>query len=429
MRSWRPRHLRKPSPGLVVNGILGVALLAAAVASYRTVAVADTATTGASASRAVPVSQGQVVSSVSASGSVQSAATAAANFVTAGTVTEIDVKVGDAVKKDQVLAKVSPTTAQEQLTAAQANLASAQQSLSRAQSAASPDAATIAAAQAQVTQAQNSVNSAQRAVDGTTLTAPMDGTVIAINGTVGGSSSGGSSSGSSSSGSSSGGSSASNNATTGNNSTNGQTNNSNTSSSATGSTGFIQLADLGKLLVSASFAEADATKLTVGQAATVTWAALSGARTTGKITTIAPTATTQNNVNSYAVTVSLDTPPDGVRIGQTVTVSVTVAQADDAVRVPAAAVRGTGQRHTVEVVTGDGKRETRLIEVGVQGDQFVEITSGLSPGEQVALNLPTTTGTTTNRFGGGQGGLPGGGGFTGGGGNGGNRGGGTRGTG
>src|SRR6266496_3698572 len=241
MRSWRPRHLRKPSPGLVVNGILGVALLAAAVASYRTVAVADTATTGASASRAVPVSQGQVVSSVSASGSVQSAATAAANFVTAGTVTEIDVKVGDAVKKDQVLAKVSPTTAQEQLTAAQANLASAQQSLSRAQSAASPDAATIAAAQAQVTQAQNSVNSAQRAVDGTTLTAPMDGTVIAINGTVGGSSSGGSS--------------ASNNATTGNNSTNGQTNNSNTSSSATGSTGFIQLADLGKLLVSASFAE------------------------------------------------------------------------------------------------------------------------------------------------------------------------------
>src|SRR6266487_1593968 len=316
MRSWRPRHLRKPSPGLVVNGILGVALLAAAVASYRTVAVADTATTGASASRAVPVSQGQVVSSVSASGSVQSAATAAANFVTAGTVTEIDVKVGDAVKKDQVLAKVSPTTAQEQLTAAQANLASAQQSLSRAQSAASPDAATIAAAQAQVTQAQNSVNSAQRAVDGTTLTAPMDGTVIAINGTVGGSSSGGSSSGSSSGGSSSGGS-----ATTGNNSTNGQTNNSNTSSSATGSTGFIQLADLGKLLVSASFAEADATKLTVGQAATVTWAALSGARTTGKITTIAPTATTQNNVNSYAVTVSLDTPPDGVRIGQTVTVS------------------------------------------------------------------------------------------------------------
>ena len=57
--------------------------------------------------------------------------------------------------------------------------------------------------------------------------------------------------------------------------------------------------------VSASFAEADATKLKVGQTATVTWAALTGATATGKVATIAPTATTANNVNSYAVVVSL----------------------------------------------------------------------------------------------------------------------------
>jgi macrolide-specific efflux system membrane fusion protein len=173
--------------------------------------------------------------------------------------------------------------------------------------------------------------------------------------------------------------------------------------------------------VSASFAEADATKLKADQAATVTWAALSGARATGKIATIAPTATTQGSVNSYAVTVSLDTRPDGIRIGQTVTVTVTVAQVDNAVRVPAAAVRGTGQRHTVDVVHA-GTHETRQVEVGVQGDQFVEITSGLAVGEQVALNLPTTAGTNGNRAGGGAG--AGGGGFGGGGlGGGGNRGG------
>jgi hypothetical protein len=70
------------------------------------------------------------------------------------------------------------------------------------------------------------------------------------------------------------------------------------------------------------------------------------------------------------------------------------------------------------------------VEVGVQGDQFVEITSGLQPGEQVALNIPTGTGgaTGTGRTGGaggfpgGGGGFPGGGGPPGGGG--GNRGGG-----
>jgi macrolide-specific efflux system membrane fusion protein len=426
LRRLRPRRPTVGRPTVVVNATLALLLAIGAFLSYRTVAVADTVTTTPGAiSRAIPVTQGQVAASVSASGTVQSASTAAANFVTAGTVTEIDVKVGDTVKTGQVLAKVNPTTAQEQLTAARANLTSAQQSLNRTQSAAQADAASIASAQAQVAQAQNSVNSGQRAVDGTTLTAPMEGTVVAINGTVGGSSSGGSSSGANSSGgSSSGGSSSGGNASGGSGSGAGGSN-SGTTTSSSASTGFVRLADLTKMQVSAPFAEADATKLKVDQAATVTWAALSGARTTGKIATISPTATTQNSVNSYAVTVSLDSLPAGVRIGQTVTVGVTVAQADDAVRVPAAALRGTGQRHTVDVVSADGKHETRQVEVGVQGDQFVEITSGLEPGEQVALSLPSSTGTgTTGRSGGG---FSGGGGLQGGGGNrgGGNRGGGA----
>src|SRR5207248_7966126 len=144
--------------------------------------------------------------------------------------------------------------------------------------------------------------------------------------------------------------------------------------------------------------------------ATVVWNALSGARATGKVATIAPTATTQNNVNSYAVTVTLDTLPDGVRLGQTTTVSVVVAQSDgDVVRVPVAAVRTAGNLHTVDVIAADGSRQTRRVQVGVQGDQFVEISSGVSPGEQVALNTTTIT-NNGNRFN-----LPGGG-FGGGGG-------------
>jgi macrolide-specific efflux system membrane fusion protein len=296
----------------------------------------------------------------------------------------------------------------------------------------------------------------------------MDGTVVAVNGTVGGSSSGGSSAGGSSgsggtgsggtgsggtgsggtgsggtgsggtangSGNNGGGNGSGNNGS-GNNNGAGNGSQAGGSSSGSGGTGFIQLADLTKMQVSASFAEADATKLKTDQTATVTWAALSGARATGRIATIAPTATTQNNVNSYPVTVSLDTLPAGIRIGQTVTVLVTVAQVDDAVRVPAAAVRGTGQRHAVEVVATNGTREVRAVEVGVQGDQFVEITSGLQPGEQVVLNLQTGTGAggAGNRlggggFGGGGGGFNGGGGGFNGGGGGGNRGGGARGNG
>ena len=45
-----------------------------------------------------------------------------ANFTTRGTVTAIHVKVGQAVKKGQVLARIDATAADEQLTTAKANL-------------------------------------------------------------------------------------------------------------------------------------------------------------------------------------------------------------------------------------------------------------------------------------------------------------------
>jgi membrane fusion protein, macrolide-specific efflux system len=156
--------------------------------------------------------------------------------------------------------------------------------------------------------------------------------------------------------------------------------------------------------VTASFAEADATKLKAGQAATVTWAALASATAPAKVATIAPTATTANNVNSYAVVVSLDQLPAGIRIGQTVTVTVTVAQVDNAIRVPSVAVRIAGTRHLVTVVAA-GSNQSRTVEVGVAGDTFTEITSGLTVGEQVVIATPTaTTGTNGGPPGGGFGG-------------------------
>jgi macrolide-specific efflux system membrane fusion protein len=268
------------------------------------------------------------------------------------------------VTKGQVLAKVDPSASQAQLNTASANLTAANASLSRAQ-AANADSATIANATAQVTAAQADVSAAQRAVAGCVLTAPIAGTVTAVNGAVG------SQSGSS------------------------QPNQSNQQTSSSTATGFVQLADLTKLQVSGNFAEADATKLRAGQTAAVVWSALSGARATGKVATIAPTATTTNNVNSYAVVVSLDTAPTGVRLGQSTTVTVTVAEADNVLRVPTTAVRTAGGQRTVTVQV-NGKHETRAVEVGIQGNQWVEITAGLDEGENVVITTTTNSGTTTN---------------------------------
>jgi macrolide-specific efflux system membrane fusion protein len=151
--------------------------------------------------------------------------------------------------------------------------------------------------------------------------------------------------------------------------------------------------------INASFAEADATKLKVGQVTNVSWSALTGARATGKVATIAPTATTSNNVNSYAVVISLDSLPTGVRIGQSTTAVVTIAEAGNVLRIPTAALRTGGGQRSVEVSV-NGHTEFRTVEVGVQGNDFVEITSGLNQGDIVVVT--TTVNTTTNN------GFPGG---------------------
>ena len=379
MPAPRLGSLRRPS--VAINAVLVLALVAGAFWAYEIVSGPDTGNAAAASVRSVPVQQGTVTATVTADGSLESASSASASFTTGGTVTSISVRVGDKVTKGQILAKVDPAAAQRTLAAAEADLDAARDALDRAEDAASD----TSSAQNEVTQAELAVDEAEAAVAGTTLKAPMAGTVVAVNGTLGSSSSGSSSS--SSGGSTPGDSSSS-------------------TSAGSSSSGFIDLADLGKLQVTAAFAEADATRLKEKQAATVTWNALSGTRQSAKVVAVDPQATTANNVVTYGVTLSLDKVPTGAKPGQTVSVSVVTGEVSDAVYVNAAGVTTVGNRHTVTVLA-NGVQEVRAVEIGLEGDQAAQITSGLTPGEQVVI--PTTSTTTGGTTGGFPGGFPGGG--------------------
>ena len=401
-----PAHLSLRRPSVAVNAVLALALVAGAFWAYETVSGPSTSNAANAAVRTVPVQQGTVTASVTADGTVASGSTASASFVTGGTVTSISVHVGQKVTKGQVLAKVDPAAANRSLNAAEADLDAANDSLDRAQDAGSD----TSSAQNSVTQAQLAVDEAEAAVTGTTLKAPMTGTVVAVNGTLGSSSSGSGSSSSSGSGSTGGGSQGGGSSSSGSSAT----------SSSSSSSGFIDLADLSKLQVTAAFAEADATKLKEKQAATVTWNALSGTSESAKVAAIDPQATTSNNVVTYGVTLNLDKVPAGAKVGQTVSVMVTTGSVANALMVNSAAVTTVGTVHTVNVVV-NGQAERRAVEIGLKGDQTTQITSGLQAGEMVEITTAaTTTGSGTGFPGGGGGfpgggGLPGGGGFTGGG--------------
>ncbi|MEV7965554.1 biotin/lipoyl-binding protein [Sphaerisporangium sp. NPDC088356] len=368
---------------LIVNGALGVLLLGGAGIAYASLNGGSSAGTAPLTTR---VTRGTVLSSVSASGSVESGRTRSLGFSTSGTVEKIYVKAGDKVSKGQILARIDDTAARESLDAAAASL-----------DAADDADTTTASGYSQYVQARNSYRDAKRTVDGTVIKAPFAGTVTAVNGTVGGSSSGsGASSSSSSSGSgTSGGSGA------------GASSGSSASSGSGSSGGFIDIADTKRLQVVGDFTESDVTKLKVGRPATVTFDALPGVTASGKVTLIDPVPQTSNNVVQYSATISLSDVPKTVRLGQTTSVQVIVAKADDVLTVVSSAITTAGGQNTVTVLEGQ-KQVTRRVEIGVKGDSTTEIKSGLNEGDQV---VRATAGTGGNP----QGGFPGGG-FPGGGG-------------
>ncbi|WP_037366256.1 efflux RND transporter periplasmic adaptor subunit [Amycolatopsis orientalis] len=393
----------------VINGVLVVLLGGAAFGIYQ--AFSPASSTAQAQTRTTPVRRANVSQTVSAAGTIASTYTGVANFTTSGKVTSIDVKVGDVVSAGQKLATIDSSQASKQLQVAKANLAVAEDNLTNAED--NPPANQTAAQaqsnteslQAKVDQAQLDVDNAESALAATTLTAPGAGTVTAINGTVGqqtgsgGNSSNSSAAASSSSGSGSGGQS-------------GQQQSSSSSSSSS-SSGFIDITDMGNLVVNTSVPEIDVSKVKTGQKATVTLNATPDQPLPATVSSIDLTPTTSSNVVSYGAKLTLTNPPSGLRPGQSASVVITVAEADGVLSVPAAAVRTNGTTNVV-TVEQNGQPVSRQVEVGVRGESTVEIKSGLNEGDSVVLTAasPTTsTGGNGQQRTGGTGGTGGFGGF------------------
>jgi HlyD family secretion protein len=115
---------------IVVAGLAAIALILGGLI-YR-----DIFLPGKNAGNALSlysVARRTVTSSVTGTGNLVPMAQANVNFKVNGTLTEIDVRVGDQVSAGQVLARVDPAAEQNALASAQANLATAQANLQTAE--------------------------------------------------------------------------------------------------------------------------------------------------------------------------------------------------------------------------------------------------------------------------------------------------------
>ena len=129
----------------------------------------------------------------------------------------------------------------------------------------------------------------------------------------------------------------------------------------------------------------DRSKLAEGQLVTVNLAS-GGQEVDGIITQLDDTATTSGGSETYEGVVETAETLVGVD-GAVVTIDVVVEQSLDAVVVPIAAVLSDGGQEIVRVVTPEGVIERRAIETGMLDGAYVEVVTGVAPGEYVILEI------------------------------------------
>jgi HlyD family secretion protein len=183
----------------------------------------------------------------------------------------------------------------------------------------------------------------------------------------------------------------------------------------------VQLSDPTKFEADVLVSEMDISQIKLGGQARVQVDALPAITLPAAVTSIAPTATIEQGVVNYQVTIGVQslqpvsqnqsgqsqtsqsgqegqTPSTGtsqtvtLRQGLSVTVTIPILERDNVLLVPNRAITRQGKNTVVQVLK-NGVIETRTIKTGVNDLRNTEVTDGLSEGEQVVLPQATTTTT------------------------------------
>ena len=193
------------------------------------------------------------------------------------------------------------------------------------------------------------------------------------------------------------------------------------SGTSTASSPLVTIIALESFQAAITVAESDIASVQVGQKAVITFDALPDLTLSGKVKSVDFTGTNDQGVVSYEVLVIPDTPGANVRGGMTVSVNVITKVVADVLAVPSSAVKSASGGSYVQILE-NGQPVDVTVEVGMSTDSYVEIISGLTEGQEIIVSTSTVgaaTATTIQRDQGGfldQGGMPGSGGMPGGGG-------------
>ena len=374
-----PVRRKRRSRAWVWLPVLAV-LAGAGYYGWRAYAPAETAT----AIITQPVMRGDIENAVTAVGTLEAVKSVDAGAQVSGQLKTLHVAIGDAVKKDQLLAEMDPATIENRIEINRAELANLQAQLqsktaqlalkeanlarqrnlvagnAAAKQALDQAVADLAAAQADVEATEAQIRKQQATLAGdevdlgyTKIYAPMAGTVVA------------------------------------NAVKEGQTVNAVQSAPT-----IVTIADLSTMTVRAEVSEADVGRLKVGMEAYFTLLGQPGKRFTGKLRQIEPSPTVENNVVLYNALFDVPNPEGELMMSMSAQVFFVQAAARDVLLVPAGAVsaKRDGSGAEVTVVTASGASEARTVETGIRNRVSVEVKRGLEEGDQVVVTAGSAGG-------------------------------------
>lgn len=141
-------------------------------------------------------------------------------------------------------------------------------------------------------------------------------------------------------------------------------------------------------IVSVFVSEYDADLVSLGQKATIELDAIN-AVFEGEVVQIGQVAQSVSGIKQYEVLVEVSQVPTGARFGMSATAEIEVEQKSGVLAIPMSALIGDVPEVEILVVDADGKQSVEIVavELGLAGDSLVEITSGLSEGDQVITGV------------------------------------------
>lgn len=149
----------------------------------------------------------------------------------------------------------------------------------------------------------------------------------------------------------------------------------------------IVLADLNNLEVMIQLSRSDANLVEIDQPVLLTY---SNEEYQGTVSQINPVATQEQSqvgsTTSLGAVVTFDDQPEGLIAGFEIDADITVASADQALIVPIEALNYDENNQSYVYTVVDQTAQRVEIETGIQSNTTIEVTNGLSEGDQVILS-------------------------------------------